>query len=132
MSASFNQVILLGNLGQDPETKTIAGGKTVTTFRLATNQQWTDSAGARQERVDWHDIEVWGKQAQNCAKYLTKGRSTQVVGSLRTDTWEKDGAKHSRVKVVAARVIFLGSRDKPEAEAEVAGDETGSADGAAA
>ncbi len=119
--ASFNNVQLLGYLGHDPETKSTSGGKTVTTFRLATEERWKDNAGAVQERTEWHNIEVWGAQAKTCAQYINKGRQVMVVGHLRTDLWEKDGQKHSRTKVVASRVLFLGVPDK----AEIAGDEPG-------
>jgi single-strand DNA-binding protein len=108
MSASLNEVRLLGNLGTDPEYKNLAGDKAVATFRLATNKEWTDGAGQKQSRTDWHTVEVWGGQANNVAKYLTKGRQVLVGGELRYDEWEKDGQKRVRAKVVASRVVFLG------------------------
>jgi single-strand DNA-binding protein len=112
MSASLNEVRLIGNLGGDPEVKTLNGDKTVATFRIATNETWKDSSGQKQERTEWHNVEVWGNQAKTAGQYLTKGRSVLVLGSLRTDSWEKDGQKHSKTKIVASRVVFLGSPDK--------------------
>lgn len=128
MTASLNEVRLLGNLGTDPDVKSVgdAGGKTVAFFRLATNKEWTDRAsGEKQSRTEWHSIEVWGSQARTAGQYLKKGRQVLVLGELRTDEWKKDGQIHSRTKVVASRVVFLGA--PPEA-AELAGDEPGSSD----
>lgn len=126
MSASLNEVRLLGNLGSDPDLKNVgaAGDKSVTTFRLATNKQWTDRAsGQKQSRTEWHNVEVWGAQAQNAAKYLAKGRQVLVLGELRTDEWETDGQKHSRTKVVAERVVFLGApQEATDVAAETASD----------
>ena len=118
--ASYNHVHLIGNLGGDPETKTVKtakGDTTVATFRIATNETWK-SNGQEQTRTDWHTVEVWGVQAKSVGEYLSKGREVTVVGKLRVDTWEKDGQKHSRVKVVADRVIFHGGAKADE----VAGD----------
>ena len=121
--ASLNEVRLIGNLGSDPEVKNIGGDKTVATFRLATNDTWKDAEGKKQERTEWHNIEVWGGQAKTVGQYLTKGRQVLVLGALRTDAWEKDGQKHSKTKIVASRVVFLGGPgDKPGTD-EVAGEE---------
>jgi single-strand DNA-binding protein len=121
--ASLNEVRLIGNLGSDPEVKDIAGGKTVATFRLATNDTWKDAKGEKQERTEWHNIEVWAGQAKTVGQYLTKGRQVLVLGSLRTDSWEKDGQKHSKTKIVASRIVFLGAPEK--GAPDVAGDEPG-------
>ena len=116
MSASLNEVRLIGNLGGDPEVKALNGDKTVATFRIATKETWKDSGGQKQERTEWHNVEVWGNQAKTAGQYLTKGRSVLVLGSLRTDSWEKDGQKHSKTKIVASRVVFLGSPEKGAAD----------------
>jgi single-strand DNA-binding protein len=119
--ASLNEVRLIGNLGGDPEVKSLTSGAVVANFRLATNERWK-ADGKEQSRTDWHTVEVWGAQAKTCAKFLTKGRLVMVVGSLRTDVWadkENCEIKHSRTKVVAQRVLFLDGPDKPE----LAGDE---------
>jgi single-strand DNA-binding protein len=121
--ASLNEVRLIGNLGSDPEVKTVAGDKTVATFRLATNDTWKDAKGEKQERTEWHNIEVWGGQAKTVGQYLTKGRQVLVLGALRTDAWEKDGQKHSKTKIVASRIVFLGAPEK--GAPDVAGDEPG-------
>jgi single-strand DNA-binding protein len=127
MSASLNEVRLLGNLGTDPELKNVgaAGDKTVASFRLATNKQWTDGEGKKQTRTEWHNIEVWGAQAKTAGQFLKKGRQVLVLGELRHDEWEKEGQKHFRTKIVAGRVVFLGA---PPEGADVAGDEAGSTD----
>ena len=117
--ASLNEVRLIGNLGSDPEVKDLAGGKTVATFRLATNDTWKDAKGAKQERTEWHNVEVWGGQAKTVGQFLTKGRQILVLGALRTGNWEKDGQKHSKTKIVASRVVFLGGpNDKGADELE--------------
>ena len=107
--ASVNKVILIGNLGRDPEVKYTPGGSPVANFTLATNEQWTDKAGAKQERTEWHRIVVWGKQAEICGQYLKKGRQVYVEGSLTTREWnDKDGNKRTTTEVKALRVQMLG------------------------
>ncbi len=109
--ASVNKVILIGNLGADPELRYTSGGTAVTNFRVATNEQWTDKNGERQERTEWHQIVVWGKQAENCGKYLRKGRSVYVEGRLQTRQWEdQSGNKRYTTEVVAQIIQFLGGR----------------------
>ncbi len=109
--ASVNKVILIGNLGRDPELRYTASGQGVTNFTLATNERWRDKDGNNQERTEWHRIVVWGKSAENCAQYLQKGRSVYVEGRLQTREWEdKDGNKRSTTEVVALNVTFLGSQ----------------------
>jgi single-strand DNA-binding protein len=107
--ASVNKVILIGNLGRDPELKFTPGGSAVANFTLATNEQWTDKAGAKQERTEWHRIVVWGKQAEICNQYLKKGRQVYIEGSLTSREWnDKDGNKRTTVEVKAQRVQMLG------------------------
>ena len=110
--ASVNKVILIGNLGRDPELRYTASGQGVANFTLATNERWRDKDGANQERTEWHRIVVWGKTAENCAQYLQKGRSVYVEGRLQTREWEdKEGNKRQTTEIVAQNVTFLGSRD---------------------
>jgi single-strand DNA-binding protein len=110
--ASVNKVIVLGNLGRDPELRYTAGGQPVASFTVATNERWNDREGKPQERTEWHRIVVWGKQAENCANYLQKGRSVYVEGRLQTREWEdKEGQKRQTTEIVAQTVQFLGSRD---------------------
>src|SRR3990167_3980016 len=108
MSASMNRVLLIGNLGADPELKKTPGGKSVTTLRVATNEAWIDKVGEKHTRADWHRVVVWGDQAENCAKYLKKGRQVHIDGRLQTRTWDKEGQKQYVTEIVASRVTFLG------------------------
>ena len=110
--ASVNKVILIGNLGRDPELRYTASGQGVANFTLATNERWRDKDGNNQERTEWHRIVVWGKSAENCAQYLQKGRSVYVEGRLQTRDWEdKEGNKRQTTEIVALNVTFLGSRE---------------------
>jgi single-strand DNA-binding protein len=110
--ASVNRVILIGNLGRDPELRYVQSGQAVTTFSVATNDRWTDRDGKPQERTEWHRVVVWGKQAENCANYLAKGRSVYIEGRLQTREWEdKEGQKRQTTEIVAQTVQFLGGRD---------------------
>jgi len=113
--ASVNKVILVGNLGRDPELRYIQSGQAVANFTLATNDRWRDKEGNNQERTEWHRIVVWGKSAENCAQFLQKGRSVYVEGRLQTREWEdKDGNKRQTTEVVAQTVQFLGGRGAAE------------------
>ena|SRR5512133_3985414 len=106
-----NRVILVGNLGKDPEVRYTSGGQAVASLRIATSRSWTDKAsGQRKEETEWHDVEVWGKQAEQCGEYLAKGRQVYVEGRLKTDKWQdkQSGQDRYRVKVVAETVRFLG------------------------
>jgi single-strand DNA-binding protein len=110
--ASVNKVILIGNLGRDPELRYTQGGQGVANFTLATNERWKDKEGQNQERTEWHRIVVWGKQAENCAQYLQKGRSCYIEGRLQTREWEdKEGNKRHTTEIVAQNVTFLGGKD---------------------
>ncbi len=109
--ASVNKVILVGNLGRDPELRYTKDGQGVANFTLATNERWRDKDGGSQERTEWHRIVVWGKQGENCAQYLQKGRSVYLEGRLQTREWEdKDGKKRQTTEIVAQTVQFLGGR----------------------
>ena len=98
--------MIYGNLTRDPELKALPSGMNVCSFSLATNRVYNDRDGNRQETADYHNIVVFGKQADNCAKYLTKGSGTYVEGRLQTRSWDKDGQKQYRTEVVADRVQF--------------------------
>jgi single-strand DNA-binding protein len=112
MAASVNKVILIGNLGRDPETRFTNSGSSVTNFSIATSESFADKSGARQERTEWHNIVVWGKQGENCAQYLKKGRSVYIEGRISYREYEaKDGSgKRKATEIVAISVKFLGSR----------------------
>jgi single-strand DNA-binding protein len=106
-----NKVILIGNLGKDPEVRYTAGGQAVANLRIATSRSWTDKAsGQKKEETEWHDVEVWGKQAEQVGEYLAKGRQVYIEGRLKTDKWQDktSGQERSRVKIVADSVRFLG------------------------
>jgi single-strand DNA-binding protein len=120
--ASVNKVILVGNLGRDPELRYIPSGQAVANFTLATNDRWRDKEGNNQERTEWHRIVVWGKSAENCAQYLQKGRSVYIEGRLQTREWEdKDGNKRQTTETIAQTVQFLGGRGGAGGGAEPAG-----------
>ena len=113
--ASVNRVILIGNLGRDPEMRYTQGGEPIANFSLATNESWTDRSGQKQERTEWHRVEVFGKPAQVVRDYLTKGRQVYVEGSIRYDEWtDKDGNKRNTTKIHVggpnSKVVLLGSR----------------------
>ena len=108
--ASVNKVILVGNLGQNPELKYLPSGQAVCEFSIATTDVFNDKQGQRQERTEWHRIKVWGKQAEHCGQYLQKGRSAYIEGRLQTRNYDdKDGQKRYVTEIVADRVVFLGS-----------------------
>ncbi|HZM17543.1 MAG TPA: single-stranded DNA-binding protein [Candidatus Krumholzibacteria bacterium] len=117
--ASVNKVILLGNLGADPELRYTNSGTAVANFRMATNERWSDKNGTAQERTEWHNIVAWGKLAEICGKYLKKGRSVYVEGRLQTRSWDDQaGNKRYTTEVVAQVMQMLGGRggDSPEGE----------------
>jgi single-strand DNA-binding protein len=107
--ASVNKVILIGNLGADPEVRYTQGGQAVASLRIATTEVWTDREGQRQERTEWHSISVWGKQAEHCGQYLSKGRQVYVEGRLQSREYtDKEGVNRRVWEVQADRVNFLG------------------------
>ena len=109
MAASLNKVLLMGNLTRDPEVKYTPKGTAVGDLAIAINDSYKAQDGTIKETVTYVDIEVWGRQAENCKQYLTKGRPIFVEGQLRLDQWETpQGEKKSRMKVRADRVQFLG------------------------
>ncbi len=109
MAGGVNKVILVGNLGNDPDMRHTPSGASVCEFRVATNESWTDKSGQKQERTEWHRIVVWGKKAEVCSKYLSKGRQVYLEGRLRTRSWEdKEGNKRFTTEIVANDIQFLG------------------------
>jgi len=106
-----NKVILVGRLGRDPELRYTQGGQAVANFTLATNEYFNNRDGERQERTEWHRVVTWGKQAEFCSNYLSKGRQIYVEGRLQTREWEdKAGEKRRTTEIVAMTVQALGSR----------------------
>ena len=116
--ASLNKVMIIGNLGADPEMRYIANGDAVTTFNVATNEQFTNRAGERQERTEWFSVVTWRRLAEMCSQYLTKGRQVYVEGRLQTRSWDgQDGIKHYRTELIANTVTFLGGPGGARGEA---------------
>src|SRR5271168_4060596 len=108
MAASLNKVLLMGNLTRDPEVKYTPKGTAVGDLAIAINDSYKAQDGTIKETVTYVDVEVWGRQAETCKQYLTKGRPVFVEGQLKLDTWEQDGQKKSKLRVRADRVQFLG------------------------
>lgn len=110
--ASLNRCFLMGNLTRDPELRYTSGGQPLCNFRLAINRSWKGRDGQKNEDTTFLNVKVWGKQGENCAQYLKKGRPVFVEGRIESRSWEtEDGQKRSAVDVVAERVQFMGSRD---------------------
>jgi single-strand DNA-binding protein len=107
--ASVNKVILLGNLGRDPETRYTTGGDAVTNLNIATSEQWKDKAGEKQERTEWHRVVLFGRQAEIAGEYLKKGRSVYIEGRLQTRKYtDKDGVEKYSTEIVADRMQLIG------------------------
>ena len=106
----FNQVNIIGNLGQDPELRYLPNGTPVCDLNVATNERWTDREGVSQERTTWVKVVVWRKQAEVVSQYLTKGRQVMVTGKLEdAEAWtDRDGNPRATNKITAQRVVFLG------------------------
>ena len=111
MSRGLNKVMLIGQLGQDPELKYTPGGAAVASFSLATNESYKDKAGNQQDRTEWHRLVVWNKQAEIAAEYLKKGQQIFVEGKLQTRSWEKDGQKHYMTEIVVFNFQMLGRKN---------------------
>ncbi len=103
-----NKVILVGNLGADPEMRYTASGTAVCKFRIATTEKYKDRQGNMQERTDWHRVTVWGKLAEICGQYLAKGKQVYIEGRLEYGSYEKDGVKHYTTDIIANTMQMLG------------------------
>jgi len=109
--SGVNKVILVGNLGANPEMRFTQGGQAVANLRIATTERWTDKAGQKQEATEWHRVVVWGKTAEICGQYLTKGRQVYIEGRIRTRQWQdQSGQKRYSTEIVAQNVQTLGAR----------------------
>jgi single-strand DNA-binding protein len=107
----LNRVMVIGNLGRDPEMRYTPSGQAITSFSLAATRTWTTAAGERRDATEWFNVVAWGSLAEICNQYLTKGRRVYVEGELRTRGWEQpDGKKHFRTELVASEMIMLGPR----------------------
>lgn len=108
---NLNRAQIIGNLTRDPELRQVPSGQSVCSFGVATNRAYTDKEGARKEEVEFHHIVAWGKLAEICSQYLSRGRQVFIEGRLRTREWQgQDGAKRNRTEIVAENMIMLGSR----------------------
>ena len=113
MNSLRNRVQLIGNLGADPEIKSLEGNKKVARFSLATNDEYTDKSGQKVKQTQWHQLVVWGKLADTCEKFLNKGKEIAVEGKLTYRTWnDKDGKTHNITEVVVNELLFMGSKVK--------------------
>ena len=107
--ASVNKVILLGNLGRDPETRYTTGGDAVTNLRIATTETWKDKSGEKQEKTEWHTVVLFGRQAEIAGEYLKKGRSVYIEGRLQTRKYtDKEGVEKYSTEIVGDRMQLLG------------------------
>lgn len=120
MADGINKAILLGHLGQDPELRYTSNGQAVCNLRLATTERWSGKDGQPGERTEWHTVVVWGKDAENCGKYLKKGRQIYVEGRIETRSWDdREGNKRKTTEIKSTRVLFLGGgagRSREEGE----------------
>lgn len=116
--SSYNKLTLMGNLTRDPELKQTRKGVSVTELGLALDRTWNDDSGEKKTETTFVDVLVWGKTAENCAKFLKKGRSVLLEGRLQMDSWtdKKSGETRNRLRVVAETVQFLGSHQETPAE----------------
>jgi single-strand DNA-binding protein len=110
--ASVNKVILIGNLGRDPETRYTTGGDAVTNLNIATTETWKDKSGEKQEKTEWHRVVLFGRQAEVAGEYLKKGRPVYIEGRLQTRKYtDKDGVEKYATEIVADRMQLLGGRE---------------------
>jgi single-strand DNA-binding protein len=116
MPGTVNKVILVGRLGKDPELRSIPSGTSVAKFSLATDERFTDKAGEKQERTEWHNVVVWGKLAEICGQYLRKGKLVYIEGSIRTDSWDdkETGVKKYRTEIIANTMQMLDKKGDDE------------------
>ncbi len=126
MAKSLNKVMLIGNLGKDPELRYTGGGAPVATFSLATNESWKDQDGNLQERTEWHNIVAWAKLAEICQQYLKKGRRVYVEGRIQTRSYDdkNTGAKKYMTEVVANNMIMLDPREQSDSGSSYSAPET--------
>ncbi len=114
MSRGLNKVMIIGNLGRDPEMRYTPSGKPVTTFSVATSRTWNTSEGDKREETEWFNVVAWSSLAEICKQYLTKGQQVYIEGRLQTRHWDdQEGNKHTSVEIVANEMIILGERREP-------------------
>lgn len=119
--ASINKVILIGNLGRDPEVRYTPSGTAVANFSIATTENWTNKDGEKESHTEWHRIVAWGRLGEICGEYLSSGKQVYIEGRIRTNEWEdQEGNKRQNKEIVALTMQMLGSR----AQAEPSSDES--------
>lgn len=116
MAEGLNRVMLLGNLGADPELRATTSGQSVLKLRLATTERYKDKSGVWQDRTEWHAVTVWGKRAEGLARFLSKGSRLFIEGSIHTSSYEKEGKKYYRTEINASNVILCDSKGGAKAE----------------
>ena len=119
--ASVNKVILVGNLGRDPEVRYMPNGEAVANFSIATTENWKDKSGVKQEKTEWHNIVMYRKLAEIAGEYLKKGRPVYVEGRLQTRKWEKDGVTRYSTEIIADSMQMLGGKDSGSSNASYDG-----------
>ena len=111
MSRGLNKVMIIGNLGRDPEMRYTPSGRPVTTFSVATSRAWNTSEGEKHVETEWFNVVAWSNLAEICKQYLTKGQQVYIEGRLQTRHWDdQEGNKHTSVEIVANEMIILGER----------------------
>ncbi len=115
MANGLNKVILIGNLGRDPEVRYTPGGLAVANFSMATSETWTNKEGEKETRTEWHRIVAWGKLGEICGEYLSKGKQIYIEGRIQTREWEdKEGNKRYTTEIIALQMLMLGSRESTD------------------
>lgn len=109
--ASLNKVLLIGNLGRDPEVRYMPNGEAVANFSIATTENWKDKSGTKQEKTEWHNIVMYRRLAEIAGEYLKKGRPVYIEGRLQTRKWEKDGVTRYTTEIIADQMQMLGGKD---------------------
>ena len=123
--ASVNKVIIIGNLGADPETRYLPSGDAVTNIRVATTENWKDKSGEKKEHTEWHRVGVFGRLAEIAGEYLAKGSSVYIEGRIRTRKFEKDGQDRYSTEIIADRMQILSGRRKDDGAGEAPAKKTG-------
>ena len=117
MARGLNKVMVIGNLGRDPEMRYTPNGRPVTSFSVATTRSWTNADGERREETEWFNVVAWGNLAEICKQYLRKGQQVYIEGRLQTRSWEdQEGRKRFRTELVANEMILLGNRQEAPVE----------------
>jgi single-strand DNA-binding protein len=116
---SVNKVILLGNLGRDPDVRSMPSGDSVANLSLATTERWKDKSGEKQERTEWHRVALFGKQADIAGEYLSKGDTIYIEGKLQTRKWtDKEGTERFSTEVIANQLVFVNTKGRRDREEE--------------